>query len=98
MREQHLFVRNRDHIVVKRARGNRFGVLFDEDGPLGIEPVQAGDRAAGLFVLASGECAAGAAIDEHFDTRLRHGLRTAACDWPRLRRRNWAARAAWTVK
>ncbi len=67
--EQHPLVRHRDDIIVEGARGDGFGVLFDEYASVRVEPVHARHRAAGLFVLARGEAPSLASIDEHFDAR-----------------------------
>ena len=70
MREQHALVGDRNDVVVERAGGDRLFRLLDEDRPLGIEPVQPGDRLRRLEVLARREGAARHAIDEDLDPRL----------------------------
>ncbi len=59
MREQNALVGDRDDIVVERACGDRLGALLDEQHPVRVEPVLAGDDPARLVVLARGEAAAG---------------------------------------
>ncbi len=70
MGEEHAFIRHRDDIIVKCARGNRFGSLLHEQHAVRVKAVFSRDKAAGLFVLARGEGAATAPVDEHFQPRL----------------------------
>ena len=58
MREQHALVGDRDDVIVERAGGDRRFGLLDEQGALGIEPVQPGDRLRRLEMLARREGAA----------------------------------------
>ena len=70
MREQDRSVGHRNHVVVERARCDRFLGLLGEQRPLRIETVQTRDRPGRFEMLSGGEGAAGDAVDEDFDTRL----------------------------
>ena len=70
MGEEHALVRHGDDVVVEGAGRDRFLRLLDENGPLGIEPVQPGDRLRRFDMLAGREGAAAHAIDEQLDSRL----------------------------
>ena len=69
MREQDAPVGDRDHIIVKRPRGDRFLALRGEEGARRIEPMKPRHRLRRFDMLAGREWASGHAIDEHFDPR-----------------------------
>ncbi len=70
MGEEDILVRDGDHVIVERAGGDRFLGLLDEQGPLGIEAVEAGDGLGGLQMLPRRKGAARHAIDEQFQSGL----------------------------
>ncbi len=63
MREQHPTIGDGDHVIVEGAGGDGLGRLPGEQHPVGVEPMQARDRFAGLTMLARREGAAASPID-----------------------------------
>ena len=70
MREQHMPIRHRHHIIVKGASSNRLGALLGENRAITPQPMQPRHRRAGLNMLARGEGAACLSVYEHLDARL----------------------------
>ena len=75
VRQQHIFVRDGDDIVVERTRRHRLLRLRDGEDPLRIEPVQPCHRAARLDVLTHRKSAASLAVHEDLDARPVMGAR-----------------------
>src|SRR3546814_8757293 len=65
--EQHMFVRDRNNVIVKRAALDRAVRLPDEQRARRIEPMLARDRLRRVEMLARGEASAANAIDENLD-------------------------------
>src|SRR3546814_7705919 len=65
--EQHMFVRDRNNVIVKRAALDRAVRLPDEQRARRIEQMLARDRLRRVEMLARGEASAANAIDENID-------------------------------